>query len=113
MLVSASRPGFGDAPKGAVKRELQRIVAAHSFYNSERLVQNFVMVEAGNPEATSAKLHDSARARFASASLREVWIAKVLAFVRVRRGVESNDLQLPSEVCRRGKGACHLSRPMH
>lgn len=85
MLLTVARAGIGDAPQGTVKRELQRVVAAHSFYNSENPVQNFVMVQAGTPEATKEKLEASAKGKYACATVREVWIAKVLAFLTVRR----------------------------
>ena len=87
MLVTVDRAGDGDAPQGTVRREMQRVVASHSFYGSENPVQNFVMVEAdGGPEQTMKNLHATARDKYTSAaSVREVWLANVLAFVKVRR----------------------------
>ena len=85
MLVSVDREGDGDIADGRVPRELQRIIAAHRFHNSKHPIQQTVMIDAGGPKATLGKLHKSVRDSYAGTAVREVWIAKVLAFVTVRR----------------------------
>ena len=81
MLITKGRSGSGDAVDGEVEREFQRIVSAHSFHGSQHPVQNFVMIEAADPEATMKQIHHSVRQKYASSSVRSVWVAKVLAFV--------------------------------
>ena len=95
MLVTVDRRSVGkdvDAPLGIAKREVQKLVAAHSYYGSDNPVQNFVMIEAGGPEATKAKLHRSAKGKYAADIVREVWIAKVLALVKVRRNTGGDEI---------------------
>ena len=85
MLVSVARAPEGAIGEGRVPRELQRIVAAHRFHNSKHPMQQTVMIDAGDAEATLEKLHKSVRASYVGTDVREVWIAKVLAFLTVRR----------------------------
>jgi len=95
--MTVERAGGGDAPQGTVKREMQRIVASHTFYGSEDPVQNFVMVETGSPEETRAKLPVSKAGKYASACVREVWIANVLALLKVRRKAEDEAGDVPKK----------------
>ena len=85
MLVSVAREGDGATGDGRVPRELQRIVAAHRFHNSKYPMQQTVMIDAGGAKATLEKLEETVRASYAGTGVREVWIAKVLAFVTVKR----------------------------
>lgn len=85
ILITEDRPGAGDAMEGEAGREVQRIVAAHSFHGTKHPVQNFVMVEAADAEATQQQLHASVRSKYTSSSVRSVYIAKVLAFLSHRR----------------------------
>ena len=90
MLVCMDRCDEGDAPEGTVKRYMQRAVASHSFYGSEYPVQMFAMIETGDVEATTLKLHRSERGKYASCKMREVSVVKVLAFLTVRRNDEDD-----------------------
>ena len=86
MLITVDEPGSGDAIDKQVRREIQRVVAAHRFSGSKHPVQNFVMVEAAGPEETKKKLCPSVLSDLNSSStVRAVHIAKVLAFVTHRR----------------------------
>ena len=81
ILITVDSPGTGDAIGGEVGRELQRVVAAHTFYNTKHVIQNFVMIEAADPVQTQQQLPQSVRDKYASSSVRSVWVAKVLAFL--------------------------------
>ena len=88
MLVTVDRSAEGDGPEGTMRRDMQRLVAAHSFYSSRHRVQMFALIEAGDAETTKAKLHQSERAKYAACNMREVYVAKVLALLTVRRNGE-------------------------
>ena len=94
ILITEDRPGTGDSTEGQVGRDVQRIVAAHSFHGTKHPVQNFVMVEAADAEATQQQLHASVRDKYASSSVRSVYIAKVLAFLSHR----SKEVAKPGEM---------------
>ena len=85
VLVTVAHADDGCVADGRTPRELQRIIAAHRFHNSKYPMQQTVMIDAGGAQATMEKLHMSARERYAGKDVREVWIAKVLAFLCVRR----------------------------
>lgn len=80
MLICVDHPGGGNAGEGEVRREMQKIVAAHRYYGSKRAFQHMVMIEASDPKATKEKLHSFVRGKYATASVRSVWIAKVLKY---------------------------------
>ena len=82
MLISVDDGAFG---VGTVKRELQKVVAAHSYYGSKHPFQSMVMIEAHPPEESKKLLHSSVRKKYAGATVHAVWIAKVLAVLRVTR----------------------------
>ena len=82
MLISVDDGACG---VGTVKRELQKVVASHSYYGSKHPFQSMVMIEAHGPEDTKNSLHHSVRGKYAGATVRAVWIAKVLALLRVTR----------------------------
>jgi len=105
ILITVDSPGAGDAKEGEVGREVQRIVAAHRFYRTKHAYQNFVMIEAANPDETQQQLHPSVREKFASSSVRAVWIAKILAFVSHKRMGEVSDKALVQylDVCNEKK----------
>ena len=85
IMLSVDRAGAGDAVEGQAGREVQRIVAAHSFHGTKHPVQNFVMVEGKGHEETMQHLHPSVQDKYTSCVVRTVWIAKVLAIVRRTR----------------------------
>ena len=85
MLISVDGGGDGASAAGTVKRELQKVVAAHSYYGSKHPFQNTVMIESSAPEETKDKLHHSVRGKYERATVRGVWIAKVLAILKVTR----------------------------
>ena len=83
MLVTVDREG--DAPEGCTYREVQRVVASHSFHGTEHPVQMFVMIEAGTPGETKSRLHRSERGKYGSCTMREVYVAKAFAILTARR----------------------------
>ena len=82
MLITVDDGASG---VGTVKRELQKVVAAHSYYGSKHPFQSMVMIEAHGPEDSRNLLHPSVRGKYAGATVHAVWIAKVLAVLRVTR----------------------------
>ena len=97
MLITKGRTDTGDAVDGEVARELQRVVATHSFHGSKHVVQNFVMIEAADPEATLKQIHSSVRQKYVSSSVRSVWVAKVLAFLTHKASAPVGPGQMPGK----------------
>lgn len=94
ILVTVERRAGNE--QGRVQRESQRIVAAHTFHRSSYPMQDTVMVEAAGPEAAMQKLRASSRKKHRGCSVRQVWIAKVLAFLKVRRNGKQEQAEMPA-----------------
>ena len=80
------------------QRRLERIISSHSFLGSTHPVQSNVLIEAIEPDDILSYLHERIRPKYlGNSTVRPVWVAKLLALLRVRHGYRRSIGRPPQE----------------